>query len=166
VDGAATSEALDDSRDESGSRYVFGVNDEPYRAPMSAPPDRYMVAWADLRRRRRWYWIAWIAFVVTGPILCRLLHSAFGGSPFFLLAVTTYLMPVVARRQIRTFCCPGCGARFGQRLVRNECDGCGLRFGTPESAVRLIVDRKTGEAPEAVEQEPVAEERSLTSSAR
>jgi hypothetical protein len=29
------------------------VPDEPYRAPLPIEPDPYMVAWADLRKRRR-----------------------------------------------------------------------------------------------------------------
>jgi hypothetical protein len=34
-------------------RYGSPVPDEPYRAPMQIEPDPYMLAWADLRKRRR-----------------------------------------------------------------------------------------------------------------
>jgi hypothetical protein len=132
------------------------VPDGPYRAPLPIKPDPYMVAWADLRRRRIIGWVAFGLNVLLVLLLSRsLLHvqteigDAWGCDPW----PCYYLLPDLLRERAvvlgamcvpigiwvaasiyrRTFRCPHCGRRFSTK--RRGCGHCGVRVGTPKSDV-------------------------------
>jgi hypothetical protein len=135
------------------------VPEAPYRAPLPIPPDPYLIAWRDLRRRRV---IGWTAFVGGPPLflllLAFLLHVQMAihdatycdpGAcvpprevpPLLLLEAEVavralWLPPVVwvaACLYRWHFRCPHCGLRYATGW--RACGGCRIRIGTPKSAV-------------------------------
>jgi hypothetical protein len=130
----------------------------PYRAPLPVPPDPYLVAWADLRRRRTlgWYvfgfnfqlilvllyliwrirWAIWDAacgdcFKARLPVPPHLLREAdVLHWAVWLVPTAVWLAASIYRWSFR---CPHCGWR--SPMNRRECDRCGIAIGTPKSAV-------------------------------
>jgi hypothetical protein len=113
-----------------------------YRAPLPTPPDPYLVAWADLRRRQRWdvraQWAFWICGI---PILVahRLFFVHFWPSPIAWMAPALGVSLATMLR-LRAFRCPHCGRRntWGQQrwmIPQDKCGRCSIRIGTPKSAV-------------------------------
>jgi hypothetical protein len=128
------------------------VSKPPYRAPIPLQPDPYRVAWAELRRRRRFYWLSYVlvAAPFVAPIVLRhfapcgclegqisaahLRHVVLGS---FLVCAAGFLAAVHYQALVR---CPRCGNRFGvKRWVaeypREDCLHCGIAVGTPKSVV-------------------------------
>jgi hypothetical protein len=132
------------------------VPDEPYRAPLPIEPDPYMVAWADLRKRRIIGWVAFgfdvlLVLLLSGSLLRvqAVIDDAFRCDPgpcfdrlpdllrerAVVLWATCLPMAIWAAASIyrRTCRCPHCGWRFAMR--RRKCDHCGICVGMPKSAV-------------------------------
>jgi hypothetical protein len=118
--------------------YASAVFDAPYRAPLPVEPDPYLVAWADLRRRRR------SAAGAFGPSLAASLFAVVFTMPALLgVAAVLFGASWVAWRYLSAFRCPSCSHSFVHgRLRRHErgwsdrqCGYCGIAIGTPKSAV-------------------------------
>jgi hypothetical protein len=114
------------------------VSDSPYRVPEPQPPrppDPYLEAWRDLRRRRTVTWAAAAAWVVFGVATSLIRERT--------VFVWLLLMALVVAAQFRAtlFPCPKCresfgGTRFGfpRYPSGNECSHCGIVVGTPKDA--------------------------------
>jgi hypothetical protein len=113
----------------------------PYRVQSPPPPDPYLVAWADLRRRRTMVralsFLPLILFVVTycsGPQGHRVAPCLF---------MTAMALLLIANLCWGFFLCPNCGKHLqathlnplrqaAWRLNRaTHCGHCGIRVGTP-----------------------------------
>jgi DNA-directed RNA polymerase subunit RPC12/RpoP len=114
------------------------VSESPYRASPPAEVDAYLLAWADLRKRRIRMWIAFLSWVPVGGGLSVLAERLL---PFNLgLLVALPLMTLVVGLSIHAalFRCPRCGERFqvGRSLKDpkgRRCMNCGIRIGTSKS---------------------------------
>jgi hypothetical protein len=121
------------------------VPDEPYRAPIPIPPDPYVAAWADLRRRMRLseraQWAFWI-YAIPMVIAVRVFHVHFWPSPRA-WAVPAILASLVISLRVRAFRCPHCRrhSAWAKRSWLNgpkrqdKCVHCGIAIGTPKSAI-------------------------------
>jgi hypothetical protein len=104
---------------------------DAYREQPPKPPDPYLVAWADLRRRRR------LSFVSGVPVLLASIGCLF--LPEYWLALSLLLFATVASfacgRSVARFPCPHCGKRFSTTPTWRppwNCDYCGIAVGTPK----------------------------------
>jgi hypothetical protein len=99
---------------------------DPYRVAPPQPPDPYLAAWADLRRRR-------IAARVSAA--SSLLGCAFAFRlPIQLVYVVLVVMAaaLVATFRHTTFPCPRCSEFFSPwRRSPTRCVHCGIAVGTP-----------------------------------
>jgi hypothetical protein len=107
------------------------VTGQPYRKPVPVPPDPYLVAWADLRRRR--------AAMLGASTLCvpvSLLAATLAGSPGLIVVLPVMGAAAIASLRWSTFECPRCGQYFvgHQRSKSRTCARCGIEEGTPRSA--------------------------------
>jgi hypothetical protein len=118
------------------------VSESPRGGTAPAEVDSYLLAWADLRRRRAWAWISLLAWVPVGGGLSALAHWALGRvlpfDPGFLVALP--LMGVLIWLSIRAdaFRCPRCNNPFFHRTLMHNgwsrhCLNCGIKIGTPQS---------------------------------
>jgi hypothetical protein len=120
------------------------VSDDPYRGPLRVPPDAYLVAWEDLRRRRTAMMAATLACI---PV--SLLATALVGGPASLLVLPAMGAAGIASLRWSTFECPRCGQYFAGRQQpasgpdgwwshdgrrKRVCSRCGIEEGTPRSA--------------------------------
>jgi hypothetical protein len=114
------------------------VSDTPYRVQPPrppAPPDPYLVAWRDLRKRRATlivFFLLWLP--IGGASSCLLRDREFYALvPLAALVVTSYLRAVL-------FHCPECRQMFhfqgfgsrGSPWAR-RCVHCGIAMGTPKN---------------------------------
>jgi hypothetical protein len=95
------------------------------------PPDPYLLAWADLRRRR--------AAMLGASTLCvpvSLLAATLAGAPGLIIVLPAMGAAAVASLRWSTFECPRCGQYFMGRPASNDraCARCGIKEGTPRSA--------------------------------
>ena len=108
------------------------VSEDPNRAPMpAAEPDPYLVAWADLRQRRRAMLLSLGAYLLGG-----LAALAIGRGPATRLVLLVLCgVCLVVTAWARRFRCPLCGERFsrGRRdgLLNRWCAHCRIGIGTP-----------------------------------
>jgi hypothetical protein len=107
------------------------VSGKPYREPLPVPPDPYLLAWEDLRRRR--------AAMLRAGILCvpvSLLAATLVGGPGLMVTLPAMGAAALASLRWSTFECPRCGQYFmGRRSSTDRaCARCGLKEGTPRSA--------------------------------
>jgi hypothetical protein len=116
----------------------------PYRQAPPRPEDPYLVAWAQLRRRRTRAWAitaGYVAFAMTTACLYeRLSGHRIGRAPFSVLTFPVLAIFFALRKRAHDFRCPRCGERFeAQRGVRNpttrRCLNCGIAMGTPKDAM-------------------------------
>jgi hypothetical protein len=108
------------------------VSESPYRA--SRPVDPYLVAWDDLRRRRRRRWISfWAWFPVVFYTTC--IDARWIGFPWIV-----WVVGFVFLLHPHYFRCPGCGKVFEERGWRwlplyrpftRRCVWCAVEVGTP-----------------------------------
>lgn len=124
--------------DRLAASYDRPVSDSPYRVPVPRPPDPYLVAWANLRRRRAFAWAAallWaLAFTVTLPAIVA--RARMVGIAVAVTAVC-WVSRIVGNIMLAHFGCPRCGSSFyGGRRTRApwslECVTCGIAIGTPK----------------------------------
>jgi len=123
------------------------VQGEPYRQPAPVPPDPYLVAWATLRRRRRWIGVGVVGLLpLVGALLAllpvpRSWHSltvVFGS--FTVLPLGLFILA-----RLPPFLCPACEHAFF-RLVGGElssvdrCEHCDLVIGSALHPVRATPD--------------------------
>jgi hypothetical protein len=100
------------------------------------PPDPYLVAWANLRRRKAFAWAAallWaLAFTVTLPAIVA--RARVVGIAAAVTAVC-WVSGIVGNIVLAHFRCPRCGSCFyGARRTRaplsSACVTCGIEIGT------------------------------------
>ena len=118
--------------------YDRPVSDSPYRVPVPRPPDPYLVAWANLRRRKAFAWAAvllWaLALTVTVPaIVARAPVVSIAAA----VTVVCWVSGIVGKVALAHFRCPRCGSSFyGERRTRapwsSACVTCGIEIGTPK----------------------------------
>jgi hypothetical protein len=114
------------------------VTAAPYRTPSKPePPDPYLVAWVEYRRRRTAKWVVFFAW----PIAAKLaIHSFLPESPWALyvyLATACGALAWIA--VLGLFDCPRCGTRMYIRGSSGDppsegCPECGLQLGEPKDA--------------------------------
>jgi hypothetical protein len=107
----------------------------PYRSLPRQPPDPYLSAWAELRRRQR---VAQLTIMGCAPLwlagaTAPHLTVAAAALPTACLFVATVL---VTQLRVTRFRCPGCNHAFvWARPFRDDlrCWHCGVKFGTTAS---------------------------------
>jgi hypothetical protein len=110
------------------------VPDAPYRAPLPIRADPYLVAWEDLRRRRRLSEATMALCSVVGLLSAATLgvNAPFAVLPACIVGTAMALYP-------KEFTCPRCRRRFAASNRRHRdpsrCHHCGIEIGTPKSAV-------------------------------
>jgi hypothetical protein len=118
--------------------YDRPVSDSPYRVPAPRPPDPYLVAWANLRRRKAFAWAAallWaLAFTITLPAIVA--RARVVGIAAAVTAVC-WVSGIVGNIVLAHFRCPRCGSNFyGARRTRapwsSACVTCRIEMGTPK----------------------------------
>jgi hypothetical protein len=105
----------------------------PYRVAPPAPPDPYLVAWADLRRRQR---VAKFAMLGMIPIWFLCATARYNAVTLAVLPMACLFVAAVfvTRRRVTRFPCPDCLRPFvWSRPFKNDlrCWHCGLKFGAP-----------------------------------
>jgi uncharacterized C2H2 Zn-finger protein len=111
------------------------------RAP--AAPDPYLVAWAELRRRRRMRWFLFCGWAPLVTIAWVVFPTA--AAPFLIAATAA-----VTFSALRSFACPRCGKTFERRraysnLLTSRCLHCGIERGTPKGDA--LATRPAGVSP-------------------
>jgi hypothetical protein len=113
------------------------VSKQPYRAPIPVPPDPYLAAWADLKRR---HLSPFVLVLCVGAVVMFFSH----GSPKWpaILAVCLAGIPFASLR----FRCPHCGERMLRVWgLRNDdwvrCRNCGIAVGTPKALAEPLPSR-------------------------
>ena len=118
--------------------YDRPVSESPYRVPVPRPPDPYIVAWANLGRRKAFAWAAallWaLAFTVTLPAIVA--RARVVGIAAAVTAVC-WVSRIVGNIVLAHFRCPRCGSSFyGARRTwvpwSSACVTCGIEIGTPK----------------------------------
>jgi hypothetical protein len=112
------------------------------RAPRPPdPPDPYLEAWDELRRRRVVMWASFLSWLPVGAICGYLLGDRVVYVVLLLMAII-----VVAQFRAALFRCPQCRGFFNFRwsgFHRNpwvrKCIHCGIAIGTPKNANGLDV---------------------------
>jgi hypothetical protein len=118
------------------------VSETPYRVAPPKPPDPYLVAWADLRRRRTLALLAFFlwapAGAIPGGLLCILTGWPWKDVGWF-FALPAWLMTIFLLLRYSLFACPQCGSRLSGRGIetviamwKRRCPICGIRIGTPK----------------------------------
>jgi hypothetical protein len=105
--------------------------DPPYRAPVPIPPDPYLRAWSDLRRRRVCFSAGMAALLAAALLHSKQMVSL--GTPVLVVGVVTILLSIYCE----SFHCPHCSEQFCRRgLARNpfsrRCLHCRIKVGTPK----------------------------------
>ena len=117
----------------------------PYRVTAEESVDerysRYVAAWASLRNRRRYRWIAFPAFpvltLVTRGVLGAVAGQEFAEAHILVVAGVFMALAFVVSLSPYWFSCPRCGERFEQVRMRNSfrvvhedrCQHCKLEMG-------------------------------------
>jgi Flp pilus assembly protein TadB len=87
--------------------------------------NRFDEAWADLRRRRKAYGVAWAAFLIALAVNVLWLHGP--------LAVIAFLPALFLQLWCERFHCPRCSNTFGRRWffhgTPRRCLHCGTAIG-------------------------------------
>lgn len=121
------------------SRYDRPVSDSPYRVPVPRPPDQYLVAWRDLRRRRT---AALPSFLLCLPIYA--ITSGVVTGPATCLKLPLVAIIIAAFVHSYRFRCPRCARAFllrpwsldpraHSRDSQRQCIHCGIAIGTPKN---------------------------------
>jgi hypothetical protein len=109
------------------------VSHPPYRAPLPAAPDPYLVAWADVRWRRTVMWALLASLLPVAVASIILLHGR-----GFLMALAWTTAISLAWEYAGRFRCPRCSKAFGKRdeeefaALPRHCVHCGIQIGTPK----------------------------------
>lgn len=119
------------------------VPESPYRgASASTAVDAYLVAWADLRKRRTRRFIAFFALVPVGGGLGLLadaeLRRLLPFEPALLVAVPMMACLAALIVHVALFRCPRCGMEFHRRGLAGiwwarRCMHCGIPTGTSKA---------------------------------
>jgi hypothetical protein len=115
-----------------GKRYADSVTDTLEREPGPVVPDPYLVAWSDLRSRRRWAGTG-LAFFALALLLPTVWHG--NGTP---IMITTGLALFALASRCELFRCPRCARRFCRRgIIHNtfayRCLHCGIKADAPKA---------------------------------
>lgn len=113
------------------------MSENPYRARLPAQPDLYLVAWADLRRRRRWTRLGF-AIAIAAPQFWFVFPPGLRWLGFAVAFFVALSLMFVAQG----FRCPRCaGQMIGFWTSRaedlNRCRHCGISVGTPKAPALL-----------------------------
>jgi hypothetical protein len=117
---------------------VKGDASAPYRVAPPLPPDPYLIAWEQLRRRRLAAFVLFLSVLPVGVISFGVMGKPYG--PYVL--VPFIAANLVAGLRVRLFRCPKCGdfftskdwagLAFGRRYLRQmNCLHCGIAVDTP-----------------------------------
>ncbi|MCL2450312.1 MAG: hypothetical protein FWD17_15300, partial [Polyangiaceae bacterium] len=79
------------------------MNEGPYREPLPVPPDPYLTAWADLRRRRRW---ARVNYGIAGA--APMFRYLFPPDSHWLGYALALVLMLPFELMVREFHCPHC----------------------------------------------------------
>jgi predicted RNA-binding Zn-ribbon protein involved in translation (DUF1610 family) len=115
---------------------------DAYRRPPPGPPDRYMLAWGKLRRRRRGLVVGALAFpllmAVVIPLMVQLgvLSKRDQRPPLLFFVIIGVSVSFFMRFAV--FPCPHCGGQMKvlgtvRRREAERCPRCGIAVGTPQS---------------------------------
>jgi hypothetical protein len=124
------------------------VSEVPYRAPQPVPPDPYVVAWAEQRRRSNRVVLTVVATSTASVSMVISMHMS-GPRwvyPGILAECVGLVFMAVATWRAAAFRCPHCQMRFRQLPVARtdgRCARCGIKLGTPKSAVLEAEKRRT-----------------------
>ena len=105
---------------------------DPYRAPVPIPPDPYLRAWSDLRRRRAG--LAAGAVVLGVAAFMHSKHMIGLGAPVLVVGLVTGLLSILCE----SFHCPRCAETFCRKgmffhnAFARRCLHCGIKVGTPK----------------------------------
>jgi hypothetical protein len=117
----------------------------PYRAAPPLPPDPYVAAWADLRRRRMVALALFLLFLPAMAIATCFLRGRQLTDVFWPLA----MICLIARLRATLFPCPRCGGSFGfkpftrsRAILQRNCLHCGIAVGTPAPPPTRIGSRQ------------------------
>jgi hypothetical protein len=119
-------------------RYVPSVSETPYRVPAPTPADPYLVAWAQLRDRRRHLQVASPPFLIGTAVASVMLLGRSWWAVLFPLWVA---WSWVTAAYLGGFHCPRCdepwkGNKQSRQLFRGSCAKCGLEVDTPKDPTR------------------------------
>jgi hypothetical protein len=116
------------------------MDTNPYRVPEHLPvttSDPYLVAWADLRRRRSMMWASFIALPIVALSAHLFPHTS------AVLVPTLWASVLFAIGRVQLYSCPRCQDLYAMRdwlvgsadmLVTNTCKHCGLKMGTAQKS--------------------------------
>ena len=104
--------------------------------------EQFISAWADYRRRRRWFFGAWLGgFVVVASLATLLasLSSGLGTAAFWILGPAWMVSFVVVAARLQLFKCPRCRRPFFNAFwyrnpLAQKCVHCGLRKWSTEDS--------------------------------
>jgi hypothetical protein len=96
------------------------VQGEPYRQPAALPPDPYLVAWARLRRRRRWIGLGFAALMpLVGALAVLPMPRGWHGPAVLFGSFMAVPLGLFILARLPPFLCPACEHPFF-RLVGGE----------------------------------------------
>jgi|ERR1051325_6035417 hypothetical protein len=75
-------------------------------------PDTLSAGWSDLKRRRLFYWLSWLALipaVIVGGFFQQHWHSSW---PMLLALLAVIILHMNVRQKLTGFRCPRCGQPF------------------------------------------------------
>jgi hypothetical protein len=115
---------------------LSSVSADPYRAPLPIEPDPYVVAWGDLKKRKRFEVVG--RCLVFGAPLIRLFFAS--GPPRWLAFFGAFLVALPFTLPTASFRCPKCGERMfrwwgAKASDAKHCRHCGIAIGTPKSGL-------------------------------
>ncbi|MGD0625569.1 MAG: hypothetical protein ABSB32_12705 [Thermodesulfobacteriota bacterium] len=93
---------------------------------------QFSLAWKDYKRRRRWFFGAWLGgFVVVASLAALLNRMSLGDLAFWVLGPLWLVAFVIAGLRLEFFRCPRCHrhffcARWYYNLFARRCVHCGL----------------------------------------
>ena len=100
--------------------------------------DPYYPRWSDLRRRVRWNWVAWAAWMPFVVVTTLLVESVFGPRWEMWPALAGAAVLAVLHLYRANWACPRCGQPFYRTWymywpVANQCLHCGLPENAPDA---------------------------------
>jgi hypothetical protein len=123
------------------------VQGEPYRQPAPLPPDPYLVAWAVLRRRRRWIGLGFVGLMPLAGALFGLLpvSRSWHGLAIFFGSFMAIPLGLFILARLPPFPCPACDHAFfrlvgGELSSAHRCEHCDLVVGTALDPLRATPD--------------------------